>query len=47
MSKFLWVRGPGFSLLKKGVTNKERRGGWSELCGIGLELKVSVGTHGF
>lgn len=25
MSKFLWVREPGFSLLKKGVTNKEKR----------------------
>lgn len=47
MSKLLWVIEPGFSLLKKGVTNKGRRGGWNELCGIGLELKVSVCTLGF
>lgn len=42
MSKLLWVIEPGFSLLKKGVANKGRRGGWNELRGIGLELKASI-----
>lgn len=42
MSKLLWVVEPAFSLRRKELQIKGGEGGWNELCGMGLELKVSI-----